>query len=243
MSLIQTNENDNIEEQPLKLNSYFLPQKRGLNPYFSYMGENTSNSNEQNMVDSLIQEYIQQFGLKVIYIARTTHNMDVIFGESAGSNFEKSFEIEMMMEDYVAGFDGRDSVMPFGYNMHDSITMECSFSRINKEIEELQLDDRDSAFPQPGDLLYIPLYKTMLEIRFVESKTPNQPTGISVLYKFTCHMYNPNTETFSTDIPDIDIINEFDNIYTNPESNNEIIQNEANTIIMPEPTAWKTLLK
>lgn len=225
------------------LNPYFLPNKRGLNPYFSYMGENASNKNEQDMIDSLVKEYVQQFGLNVIYICRNTNNMDVIFGESAGSNFEKSFEIEMMMEDYVEGFGQRDSVMPFGYNMHDTITLECSFSRINEEIERLGLTDRDSVFPQPGDLLYVPLYKTMLEIRFVESKTPNQPTGISVLYKFTCHMYNPNTETFSTDIPDIDIINEFDKIYTKPESNNEIIQNEADTMIVPEPNAWKTLLK
>lgn len=229
-------------EVPKVLNPYFLPSKAGLNPYFSYMGENASNVNEQNMVDSLIKEYIQQFGLKVIYILRTPNNMDKVFGESAGSNFAKTFEIEMMMEDYVAGFDGRDSVMPFGYNMHDSITMECSFSRVNEELEKLDLSDRDSPYPQPGDLLYIPLYKTMLEIRFVESKTPNQPTGISILYKFTCHMYNPNSESFSTEVPDIDIINEFEKIY-NEEQEGIAIQDEADNMIIAEPNAWKTLLK
>lgn len=224
------------------LNPYFLPKKRGLNPYFSYMGENYSNENEQNLINSLIISYIQQFGLKVVYVARTPHNLDSIFGESSSSNFEKTFEIEMMMSDYVAGFGNHDSVQPFGYLMEDTITLECSFSRINEEIERLGLTDRDSAFPQPGDLLYVPLYKTMLEIRFVESKTPNQPTGISVLYKFTCHMFNPNSETFSTEIPDIDIINEFTQIY-NEEQEGKDIQTEADTMIIPEPTAWKTLLK
>lgn len=227
-----------------KLNPYFLPKKHGLNQYFSYMGETFSNQNEQNMIDSLIQEYIQQFGTKVIYLCRTPHNLDTVFGESAGSNFEKSFEIEMFMENYEAGFDGRDGVMPFGYNMHDSITMECSFSRINEELERLNLDDRDSAFPQPGDLLFLPAFKKrVLEIRFVDSKMPNQPLGIPVLYKFTCQMFNPNSETFSTDIPDIDVINEFDKIYTEPEMNNDIIQSEADDMILPEPNAWKTLLK
>lgn len=230
------------KEPPKPLNTFFLPKKAGLNPYFSYMGENKSNQNEQSMTDSLIVEYIQQFGLKVIYIARTPNNLDTVYGESVGSNFERSFEIEMMMQDYTAGFDGRDGVMAFGYNMHDSITMECSFSRINSELEKLKLSDRDSAFPQPGDLLYLPLYKTMLEIRFVDSKLPNLPTGIQVLYSFTCHMYNPNSETFSTDIPDIDIINEFEKIYTET-TEPEDIQKEADTYIIPEPNAWASLLK
>ena len=69
------------------LNPYFLPNKRGLNPYFSYMGENASNKNEQDMIDSLVKEYIQQFGLKVVYIARTPHNLDSLLS----SNFEKTF--------------------------------------------------------------------------------------------------------------------------------------------------------
>ena len=55
-------------------------------------------------------------------------------------------------------------------------------------------------------------------------------------------MFNPNSETFSTEIPDIDIINEFTQIY-NEEQEGKDIQTEADTMIIPEPTAWKTLLK
>lgn len=225
-----------------KLNPYFLPEKRGLNPYFSYMGETFSNANEQAMQDSLIQEYIQQFGTKAIYICRTPHNLDVVFGESAGSNFEKSFEIEMMMADYVAGFGNRDEVQAFGYNMHDEIELQCSYTRLNYEMSQLDLSDRTDSFPAPGDLIYFPLYKTMLEILFIDSKDPNQPMGASVLYKITCKVYNPNTETFSTNIPDIDIINEFNTIYNEEKEGNKI-QEEADDIIEEEPNMWKTLLR
>ena len=227
------------------LNPYFLPPKRGLNPYFSYMGENYSNANEQNLINSLVISYIQQFGFNVIYLCRTPNNMDKVFGESAGSNFKESFEIEMMMESYEAGFGGRDQVQQFGYFMHDDIELHCSFSRINEEIEKLRQEgilDRDNSFPQPGDLVYIPLYKCVMEIRFVESKDPNQPLGMSPIYKFTCHMYNPNSETFSTGIPDIDIINEFNKIY-NEEAEGIETQKEADDLIEEEPNAWKTLLK
>lgn len=228
-----------------KLNPYYLPNKTGLNPYLSYMGENYSNVNEQNMIDSLVREYIQQFGFNVIYICRGSSNIDKVFGEFAGSNFKESFNIEMMMEDYVAGFGNHDSVQPFGYLMEDIIELHVSFSRINEEIEKLRQEgilDRDNSFPQPGDLVYIPLYKCVMEIRFVESKDPNQPLGMSPLYKLTCHMYNPNSETFSTGIPDIDIINEFNKIY-NEEAEGIETQKEADDLIEEEPNAWKTLLK
>ena len=227
------------------LNPYYLPNKTGLNKFFSYHGETFSNVNEQNMIDSLVREYIQQFGFNVIYLCRTPNNMDKVFGESAGSNFKESFEIEMMMESYEGGFGGRDQVQQFGYYMHDDIELHVSFSRINEEIEKLRqagILDRDNSFPQPGDLVYLPLYKCVMEIRFVESKDPNQPLGISIIYKLTCHMYNPNSETFSTGIPDIDIINEFNKIY-NEEAEGIATQKEADDLIEEEPNAWKTLLK
>ena len=227
------------------LNPYYLPNKTGLNKFFSYHGETFSNVNEQNMIDSLVREYIQQFGFNVIYLCRTPNNMDKVFGESAGSNFKESFEIEMMMESYEGGFGGRDQVQQFGYYMHDDIELHVSFSRINEEIEKLRqagILDRDNSFPQPGDLVYLPLYKCVMEIRFVESKDPNQPLGISIIYKLTCHMYNPNSETFSTGIPDIDIINEFNKIY-NEEAEGIVTQTEADSLIEEEPNAWKSLLK
>ena len=230
---------------PKPLNPYYLPDKKGLNNYFSYHGETYSNANEQNMIDSLVKEYIQQFGFNVVYLCRTPNNMDLVFGESAGSNFKESFNIEMMMEDYVAGFGNRDSVQPFGYLMEDNIELHVSFSRINEEIENLIKSgvlDRDDPYPRPGDLVYIPLYKCVMEIRFVESKSPNQPLGISVYYKLTCHMYNPNSETFTTNIPDIDIINQFNEIY-NLEPEADSIQKEADDMIIPEPNYWNTLLR
>ena len=226
-----------------KLNKYFLPKKAGLNPYFSYMGETYSNENEQALEDSLIQEYVQQFGILTTYVCRIPNNMDKVYGESAGSSFSPSFPIEMMPSNYEESLVGRDSVMPFGYNIHDTIELQCSFTRMNEELEKLDMVhnyNRDSNFPQPGDLIYIPFYKTMFEIRFIDSKTPNQPLGLNILYIFTCHMFNPNSETFSTNIDDIDILNQFDEIYNNTDENKKI-QDEADNLIIKEPNAWKSL--
>ena len=80
----------------------------------------------------------------------------------------------------------------------------------------------------------------MFEIRFVDSKTPNQPLGLNVFYIFTCHMFNPNSETFSTNIDDIDILNQFDEIYNNTDENKKI-QDEADNLVIKEPNAWKSL--
>ena len=227
------------------LNPYFYQQRRGINPHFSYMGENADNTNERQLQDSLLQEYIQQFGLNITYICRDPKNPDMVFGESAGDNFKHSFNIEMMMQDYVSGFTQRDAVAPFGYNMHDAIEMQCSFTRLNQELEIMDAVNtlgRDSNMPQPGDLLYFPLYKMMFEIRFVETKLPTYPLGVFLIYALTCYIYNPNSETFSTGIDDIDIINEFNKIY-NEEPEGVAIQQEANELVVGEPNAWPNLLK
>lgn len=222
------------------LNPYFSSPRRNLNPYFSFNGENSSNKNEQDIVSSLISEKIQQFGIKTKYILRTPYNLDTVFGESAGSNFTDCFDIEMDMKDYT-GMQGTDNAMPFGYNMADSIMLECSFDRMNSELETLGNEDR--IYPQVGDLIFIPLFKDVVEIKYVNTKNPSFITGKRMLYEFSCQMFNYNSETFSTDDPSIDIINQFDEKYMKPESNNEIIQTEADEYIIEEPNAWKTILK
>ena len=110
----------------------------------------------------------------------------------------------------------------------------------NTQYTEKRGKNIDAKDIQPGDLIYIPFYKTMFEIRFVDSKTPNQPLGLNVLYIFTCHMFNPNSETFSTNIDDIDILNQFDEIYNNTDENKKI-QDEADNLVIKEPNAWKSL--
>ena len=222
------------------LNPYFKSNKKVLNPYFSYNGENFSNINEQNLVQGLIREHIEQFGVKGHYILRQQNiNKDEIFGEIYGQNFTHCFETSFYMES-PDGMMGRDSIRPFGYLMNDTITLQVPFDKIVSQIEELNIDGRK--YPLAGDLIHLQMFGNLLEIRYVEDKSPSFMTGRWHIYTFSCQIFDLGSETFTTDIPEIDVINEFDEFYEKPNSDNEIIQEESNMNVIPEPNVWKELM-
>ena len=53
-----------------------------------------------------------------------------------------------------------------------------------------------------------------------------------------CQVYNLGQETFSTGDEQIDILNHFDKHYELPNSDNESIRKEAQTIAVQEPNIW-----
>lgn len=222
------------------LNPYFTSNRKVLNPYFSYNGENFDNTNEQKLVQSLIREHIEQFGIKGYYIIREQNkNKDEIFGEVYGQNFKHCFETSFYMES-PDGMMGRDSMAPLGYLMNDTITLQAPFDKIIEQIEALDIEGRK--YPLAGDLIQLSIFGNLLQIAYVEDKTPSFVTGRWHLYSFSCTMHNQNTETFNTGIPSIDIVNNYDEFYSDPFSDNNIIEKEADTNMIPEPNVWNELL-
>ena len=149
--------------------SKYLSQapKRGLNPYFSFNNENYDTSNEVNLVKRLQEEQIRMYGYNVTYILRTKNTLDQLYGESVGSNFTHSFQIEAMPESTDLML-GRDSIMGYGYAMTDTVVLHVAFDRIKDEITRLGVEGRD--YPLAGDLIAFDVPGNLMEIRYVEDK-------------------------------------------------------------------------
>ena len=75
-----------------------------LNPYFQQ-----GTPNEQNLVQDLINEQIQMYGVEFVYMPRYYINEKTILKEVSSSSFESSFPIE----GYIESYEGFDS----GYNL------------------------------------------------------------------------------------------------------------------------------
>lgn len=210
-------------------------QERGLNQYFSFNDENYNTSNEVSLVKSLQTEMIRMFGVKTVYIVRTDNTFDEIYGESIGSNFSHSFEIEMMPEN-PDGMIGQDSIREYGFFMADTITFHVGFDRFNDEISRLGLPDRK--YPTVGDLLHVPMYGNLLEILHVEDKVIPFIKGRQTMWALSCQVFNLGDETFTTDIPDLDFMNNFDKAIDHPQSDNEHLVKEAATATVNEINSW-----
>lgn len=181
----------------------------------------------QNEFDRLVIESIQFYGHNVQYLPRTLINEDYLFGEDTISEFKESIEIEVYIES-VEGYEGdREFIAQYGLELRDQITLVMSQTRWHEESGK----DED---PKEGDLIYIPMTKSLFEISFVDRDAEFYQQGKNYIYKLTCEKFEYSHEQFDTGVSEVDDLNQIfenaDDSSNNPFADNIDIQTESDAI-------------
>jgi hypothetical protein len=168
--------------------------------YFTQYG---GTSNEQTLVQDLVDEQIKLFGQDVYYVPKTML-IDKSMNDVILKKFEDSVLIEMMLIN-VEGFGGSGAVAmsKFGLRLSDEITYAVSKRRWIEYVET-QIDTVVPDRPNEGDLLYIPMTKNLYEIKFVEREVPFYQLGKNYIFSLTCELVENANNYFNTGNPDID---------------------------------------
>ena len=179
-----------------------------LNPFFL-----KGSSSEQRLIQDLINEQLQIFGLDVTYIPRKFVQTDNIMNEVQSSKFDDNFTIEA----YVNNFDGYagsgDVLTKFGMSLKDEVTLTISKDRFEDFIAPFMggLDDGSgegeiilSSRPREGDLVYFPLGERLFEVKFVEHENPFYQLGKNYVYELQCELFEYEDEVIDTSIDIID---------------------------------------
>jgi len=118
-------------------------------------------TSEQLLVEDLVIEAMQIYGMDIFYLPRSTRDqVDYLFGEDTLKTYQTAYPIEMYLEN-VTGMDGeQDFISKFGLEIRDEAQFLVSRRRFKATIPL----DR----PLEGDLVYIPLFRNLFEITFVE---------------------------------------------------------------------------
>ena len=160
-----------------------------LNPFFLQ-----GSQGEQRLVQDLINEQLQIFGVEVKYLPRKIINTDNIFREVESSRFDDNFAIEAYVNTYE-GYSGAGDIMTkFGMSLKDELTVTISKERWEDFIGAFLQDMPDSEInvdtrPREGDLIYFPLGKRIFEIKFVEHEKPFYQLGKNYVYQLQCELY------------------------------------------------------
>lgn len=158
-----------------------------LNPYHNHY----ESENEQDLTDQLIVEAIQMKGVMLKYLPRQHNNYDFLFGEDPTSSFRTAIDIEAYPTD-VTGFGGEGEMFSkFGLEARNTATFVVSKSRFLEEIKTLY---PDMIRPREGDLIYFPLTKAILEIRFVQLESPFFEQGKQYVYEIKTEAYEYSYE-------------------------------------------------
>lgn len=170
------------------------------NPHFWNVGD----SGEQTLMEDLVEEVIQIFGIDFYYVPRTVVKLDKLYETDDISKFVGAFPIEMYVNDYN-GFQGDGSFLSkFGIEIRDQITFTVSRRRFETSIAP----NLDFWRPRESDLIYYPLNKKLFEIKFVENKAIHYPMGTLPTYVLFCELYEYSDQEFDTGIGEIDSIQE-----------------------------------
>ena len=167
----------------------------GTNQYFNKFAA----TNEQTLVQDLVDETIRIHGVDMVYIPRTRQNEDEVLGDANLPLFEEAREVEMYVENYD-GFEGEGEVMTqFGLEIKDELTVSVSSRRFKTVYA-----DKNYASPREGDLIFFPLNNSLFEINFVEREKNFFSFGKIFTFQMKCSFFKYTGEDFTTGFDAID---------------------------------------
>lgn len=173
-----------------------------LNPFF-LQGSNQ----EQGLVQDLINEQLKMYGIEVYYMPREIFSEGKVIRDVIYSKFNNAFPIEAYLMNYE-GFDQNSILMSkFGVRVTDEMTLVISKERYELYITELikRLPNVKSPLrPCEGDLIYVPLSDSLMEIKFVENRRPFFQLNKNYVYELRCEVYELEDDEIRTSLQDID---------------------------------------
>ena len=101
------------------------------NVYF----RNYDNFNEQNLIDDLVIESIQVYGIDIDYISgEFNKDTDVIFNENDTPLYNEMYEFEVYVKN-VDGFEGEGDFMSrFGLEIRDTVTFAVAIRTFERYV-------------------------------------------------------------------------------------------------------------
>jgi len=160
---------------------------------------------EQNLLEDLTIESLKMYGQDVYYLPRTIVNEDTIFGDDIPSSFNSSYQIEMYIEN-TEGFDGEgDLFTKFGVEIRDQATFVMARRRWDQTVSSYN-NEIDGGRPREGDLIFLPMSKSLFQIMHVEHEQPFYQLNNLYAYKMRAELFEYNDENLDVGVDAIDDI-------------------------------------
>jgi hypothetical protein len=194
--------------------------------------------NEQQLIDDLVIEAIQIYGLDMLYLTRKLEAVDSILNEDDLSIFNVAYEMEMYVKS-VDGFEGEgDFLSRFGLQIRDSAVFSLAVRTFERYVTR---KDPSKVRPNEGDLIFLPLNGKFFKIMHVEHESVFYQTGALQVYDLKCELFEYSNERFETGREDVDTyfdsiktdgVNNFEDLRrVDPIAKNEFFEDEGNDII------------
>lgn len=151
---------------------------------------------EQRLYEDMIEESLRIYGQDVYYIPRNLKNLDQVMNDAVASEFNQAYLIEMYIDE--GGYTGEGTIMSkFGLEIRDQASLVVSRRRWENFIGR-ENTTMIGGRPNEGDLIYIPLSGTFMEIKFVEHEAAFYQLANIFVYELHCETFEYSGEKFNT---------------------------------------------
>lgn len=161
-------------------------------PFFNL----ANSANEQELLEGLIVESINIYGLDVYYVPRRIFGEDQIYKEDSQSYFDTAYPTTMYLKN-VEGFQGMGHFLTKfagGLEIRDQCTWVTANQTFMDDVGTIEGFTR----PREGDLVYFLQNKKCYEITFAEKYRMFYPLGGLFSYDLTCQLYEYSGQNFTT---------------------------------------------
>ena len=166
-----------------------------INPYFM------DTQSQQHLYEDLIIESVKIYGRDTYYIPREIVSYDELLNEDIPSKFPHAYKVEMYIDD-IDGFGGEGDIFTkFGVEIRDAATFVVSRRRWRQTTSRSEIVCER---PREGDLIYLPMSKSLFQIMHVEHEVPFYQLNNLPTYKMRCELFEYSGEDLDTGVPDID---------------------------------------
>lgn len=179
-----------------------------VSPYFNH--DSKKPTPEQLLVEDLINEQVYLHGYEIYYILReSADEIDNLLGEDKTSIFQKAYKIAAFVNEVEDWSQGTDFLSKFGLQINKQNQIVITRRMFSRDIPS-----HLRTVPQEGDLVFIPVFDKLFEIKKSSSEGMFYSMGKknSIYFQIDIEMFTYSHETINTGYEELDIL-EAENTY------------------------------
>lgn len=161
---------------------------------------NFSSKADQKLIEDLIVEAIQCYGIDAFYLPRVDRIFDEIYTEGSAPEFTRALQTCFYIKTFDS-FQGQgDLLSKFGLEIRDQITFQVARRTFTEDI----CTPASIARPREGDLIFFPLNQKLFEVKFVEHEAVFYQMGALQMWDMRCELIEYTNQIINTGIEEID---------------------------------------
>jgi hypothetical protein len=174
---------------------------------------NQNASREQILLEDMVIESIRNHGIDIYYMPRTSQSqLDDLFGDDPVKYYDSAYKIDMYLETFNDYGGQQEFFSKFGLQIEKTARVAVARRTFEKYVPRTLRN-----IPKEGDLIYMPIQRKLMEIRFVERDMSFFQLGKvePYMYALSLETFKYNGEFLNTGIEEIDAVADESAISTN----------------------------